>query len=139
MDELKLILLIMKRTRLDKFAVSFLIFFFVCACLLPVLDPAIPNLFDSLWFCFNVVTTIGLGDYTVSGTVARIVVIVLGLYGILMFAFIPGIITSYYLEKVNVQKDRTLNEFYEQLTHPHDLSDAQKKAIAAKVKKVRPK
>lgn len=138
MEEIKLIALILKRTHARRLVAVFLVTFFAAAALLQLTDPALATYADSLWFCFNVVTTIGLGDYTVTTLAARLVTVLLGLYGILMFALIPALIVSFYLEKVNLAKDQTLTQFYDQLAHADTLTSAQKQEIARKVKKVRP-
>ncbi len=65
--------------------------------------------------------------------------VLLGLGGVLMFAFIPGVMTSYYLERVENKKDETLNQFYDQLVRAPELTDREKKAIAEKTRAIRKK
>lgn len=137
MEELKLVALILKRCHAQGFVRSFLAAFFVIAGLLVVCDPGISSYGDSLWLCFNVVTTIGLGDYTVTTLAARVLVMGLALYGIFIFALIPAVVVFFYLEKVNLEKDRTLGEFYDQLVHADTLDHEQKQAIARKVRRWR--
>ena len=114
---------------------SYILFCF----LIQITDPAVESFGDALWFGLNVITTIGLGDYTVTTPLARILVVLLGLGGVLMFAFIPGVMTSYYLERVENKKDETLNQFYDQLVRAPELTDREKKAIAEKTRAIRKK
>ena len=130
---------IIQRSGLKRFVLGFAAFYILFCFLIQVADPAVENFGDALWFGLNVITTIGLGDYTVSSVAGRILVVILGLGGVLMFAFIPGVLTSYYLEKVESQKDQSLSQFYDQLVRAPELSDQEKKDIAARTRALRKK
>lgn len=128
-----------RRSGMRRFLTGFAVFYILFCFLIQLADPAVESFGDALWFGLNVITTIGLGDYTVTTPLARILVVLLGLYGILMFAFIPGVITSYYLEQVEARKDESLEQFYDQLVRAPELSDQEKKAIAARTRAVKRK
>ena len=139
MKELQVIWAMLKRTGMQRFLAGFALFYILFCFLIQITDPAVQSFGDALWFGLNVITTIGLGDYTVTTPLARILVVLLGLGGVLMFAFIPGVMTSYYLERVENKKDETLNQFYDQLFRSPELTDHQKKAIAEKTRAIRKK
>ena len=94
MESLKLFWLIMKRTHGDRLMIGFIIFYTIdCLCLW-IFDPGLDNIGDAFWLGFNIATSIGLGDYTVTAPPARICAILLGIYGVIIVAFIPGLILS---------------------------------------------
>jgi voltage-gated potassium channel len=119
MSKLKLLYYILKTSGMTKVLFSFLIFFFISAIIIWLVDSNVESFFDAIWFCVAVVTTIGFGDIVVTNIVARIVTIILALYGILVVAVITGVIV-YYISKI-----LDLNE--------HSQEELQK--ISAQVKK----
>ncbi len=77
---------------------------FVCLMLIATLiihivEPDINSYLDALWYIFASVTTIGYGDFVAQTIIGRAVTIVISLYGILVLAFIPAVIVSYYMER----------------------------------------
>ncbi len=99
MSRLKLLYYILKTSGMTKVLYSFLIFFFFSAIIIWLVDPNVESFFDAIWFCVAVVTTIGFGDIVVTSAIARIVTIILALYGILVIAVITGVIV-YYISKI---------------------------------------
>lgn len=134
MKDLELFWLIIKRTSVDKFLYGFIVYFIISCFLIQIFDPNIKNFSDALWFGFNVITSIGLGDYTVANGAARIVTILLGLYGALMFAFIPGVMTTFYTEKVKMRSNESMEQFMDQLEHLDTLSKEDLKKVSDRVK-----
>jgi len=99
MSKLKLLYYILKTSGMTKVLFSFLIFFFISAIIIWLVDSNVESFFDAIWFCVAVVTTIGFGDIVVTNIVARIVTIILALYGILIIAVITGVVV-YYISKI---------------------------------------
>lgn len=99
MSKLRLLYYILRTSGMTKVLSTFLIFFFVSAITIWLVDPNVKTFFDAIWFCVAVVTTIGFGDIVVTNVVARIVTIILALYGILVIAVITGVIV-YYISKI---------------------------------------
>lgn len=133
MNEFQRIWTIIRKTGIQHIIYTFILYFFIFCALIHLADPEIQNFGDALWFGFNVITTIGLGDYTVTSFLGRILVAVLGLYGIFFFALIPGILTSYYLDKMEERKKNVLAS-HPELTDLKGLSSEQKQTISRSIK-----
>lgn len=125
MKNLDLFALILRQTKMVKFLVSFLIVYVIGCLLIWWIDPSVTTFSDALWFGFTVATTIGFGDFTVVSVPGRLIVAVIGLYGILCTGFICGIGASWFLEKVRAGQNETVSEMIWQLEHLDTLSDEQ--------------
>jgi len=122
MSKLKLLYYILKTTGMTKVLASFLVFFFISATIIWLFDSNVESFFDAIWFCVAVVTTIGFGDIVVTNIVARIVTIILALYGILVIAVITGVIV-YYISKLldlNKLSQEDLKEISTQIKTEND-------------------
>lgn len=133
METFRLFALICKRTHGDKILYGFLIWFFIASFLLWWLDPGLESWKDALWLAFNISTSIGLGDYTVTTMPARLVAMALGLYGALIVAFIPGMISSYYMQKVSFSANDTIEQYYDELTHIDTMDKADLKNLSGRI------
>ena len=69
------------------------------------MEPAINNIWDGIWYCFMIVTTIGFGDITAVSLLGRALSVILGLYGIVVVALITSIIVNFYNEVKNKSDD----------------------------------
>lgn len=99
-----------------------------------VIEPNINSFFDSMWYCFNIITTIGLGD-TIAVTVAgKILSVVLSIYAILIIAVIPGVLTSYYIESIKLRSNESMEKFMYDLERLPELSKEELIELSKKVK-----
>lgn len=135
METWKLFWLILKRTHGDKLLLSFLGVYVTGCLLMWITEPGLNNLGDAFWLGYNIVTSIGLGDYTLKAFPARIIAVVLGIAGAVVAAFLPGLITSYYTEKISLTRDETIEQHYDELMNLHKMSQQQKKELAGKLQK----
>lgn len=86
--------------------------------ILPYFETGVGNFGDGLWYCFMIVTTIGLGDIAAATTIGRLITIVVRLYGIVVFALITSIFVNLYNEnkdKESSKKDTNANTKKDQL------------------------
>lgn len=135
METWKLFWLILKRTHGDKLLASFLVVY-VAGCLVMWLtEPGLTSLADAFWLGFNIVTSIGLGDFTVTGLVPRITAVILGLAGAVIVAFLPSLITSYYTERISLTRDGSIEQHYDEFMQLHGMDDDQKKELARTIRK----
>lgn len=120
-------LTMIRKTRTDRLFLSFLVFFCVDCMFIYLCDPGVATFGDALWIGFNVATTIGLGDMTLTGPIARILASLIGLYGIVIAAVIPGLIASHYLDATRRERDESLRAHARQLFEQGGLSEKQKR------------
>lgn len=137
METLRLFLLILKRTHGDKILAGFGIYFVIASLLLWALDPDIDSWGNGIWLAFNIATSIGLGDYTVTTLGARLAAGLLGLYGTVIVAFIPGMIASYYMEKVSFSANQTVEQYYDELSHIDTMNSDELKDLSSRIAKGR--
>lgn len=98
-------------------------------------EPEIHRYGESIWYCFSVITTIGFGDFAAVTVIGRAASIMLGLYGVIVLAIIPGIVASYYMEMVNFKNGDSGEAFMYKLEHLDELSKDELKEISEKVKR----
>ncbi|MEG0592141.1 MAG: potassium channel family protein [Coprobacillus sp.] len=139
MKKLRLLWRILQTTQADKIMLGFTGFVFFTAFIISVVEPNINTYGDGLWYCFAVFTTIGFGDLIAVTMIGRIMTIILGLYGILVVALIPGIIVSYFSEVSKARANKSIIEFLDSLERLPDLSKEELTKISISVKKNRNK
>ena len=135
MSKLKLLSFILKTSGMSKVLSSFLVFFIISAIIIWFVDSNVNSFFDAIWFCFAVVTTIGFGDIVVTNLVARIVAIILAVYGILVIAIITGVIVYYISEILKIKGTINVSEFLFDLYNLDKLSQEELKELSARIKK----
>ena len=139
MKKSRVLLKILKTTHTDQIALSFIIFTFMAALGILVVEPAITNYGDALWFSFTAFTTIGFGDIVVTTLLGRVITIILSLYGIIVVALIPGVVVSYFTERLRMQSNESLLTFLDKLEHLPELTKEELCEMAEKAKEQRKK
>ena len=89
--------------------VTFVILFLVASILVAAFEPGVGGFGNAAWLMFQVVTTIGLGDYTCVSVVGRVVAIVLSVYSVFFLALITGAVVSYCQERMRAQRNEMSN------------------------------
>lgn len=135
MKKTRLLKIVLKRTGAIKLLCSYIVIFFAVSVAIWIIEPNIKRLADSIWYCFSVATTIGLGDVIATTLIGRILSIFLSICSILIIAVVPGVITSYYVESTRLRANESNAKFLDDLQRLPELSREELAALSEKVKK----
>lgn len=114
--------------------ISFIILFLVTSSLVAVFEPDIGGFRNAVWLMFQVVTTIGLGDFTCYSLVGRVAAIVLSIYSVFFVALITGTVVSYCQENMRARRDESVAQFIDQLEHLPELSPEELAELSQRVR-----
>ena len=127
---------IIKAAGLVPWTVMFAILFIISSIVVVIAEPGITTFRDSAWVMFQVVTTIGLGDFTCVTFLGRIFTVILSVYSVLYLALITGAVVSYCTERMRHRRDKSIAHFIDQLEHLPELSHEELVDISRKVKRL---
>ncbi|MEG0291206.1 MAG: potassium channel family protein [Anaerovoracaceae bacterium] len=131
---LKMLWKILKRTRADKIVIGYVITLCVVAGLMMFAEPNIKTYGDSLWYCYTMGVTVGLGDFVPITFSGRILSVFISLYSLLLIGMIPAIIVSYYMEIIKAVENESVTEFFDQLENLPELSKMELQALSERIK-----
>ena len=134
---LKLLWRVLKETGAYRTLVGFVVFFFIDAALIWILDPEVSSYSDALWYCYAVFSTIGFGDVVVGGMVAKLLSVLLTIYSIVAIAIITGAIVHYFTRLAEIRNKDTLSAIMDRLENLPELSKDELKEISERVKVLR--
>lgn len=134
MKKTRLLKMVFKQTGALKLLISYIIVFSAVSVGVWIVEPHIDSLFDSVWYCFSVATTIGFGDITAVTFLGRAMSIFLSICSVLIIAVVPGIITSYYIESTKLKANESSAKFIDDLEHLPELSKEELTQLSEKVK-----
>ena len=127
--------LIIKASGLLPSTIAFIALFLVCSILVALFEPNVNGFANSLWFMFQVVTTIGLGDFTATSFVGRAAAVVLSVYSAFFLALITGVVVSFCSERMRARRGESIAHFLDQLEHLPELSTEELTELSEKVKR----
>lgn len=128
---------IIRASGLVPWTVVFLVLCLLCAVLISAFEPSIDGFGNSLWLVFQVVTTIGLGDYTATSAIGRIAAVLLSIYSVFYIALITGAVVSYCTERMRARRNESIAHFIDQLEHLPELDKDELAALSDKVKRLK--
>ena len=137
MKKIKLLWVILKRTRADKILLGFVAFLFVMAAILWIAEPGIDRYGDALWYCHAVFSTAGFGDIVAVTFIGKICSVLITVYAIYAIAIITGVVVNFYTQMVEMQRKETLTMFMDKLERLPELSKEELEVISKNVKKFR--
>ncbi len=127
--------LIIKASGLLPSTIAFIALFLICSILVALFEPNVNGFANSLWFMFQVVTTIGLGDFTATSFVGRAAAVVLSVYSAFFLALITGVVVSFCSERMRARHGESIAHFLDQLEHLPELSTEELTELSEKVKR----
>ena len=131
------ILPVIRAAGLGPWVIAFIVLFIVSSLVVAEVEPHIQGFENAAWLMFQVISTIGLGDYTCTTDIGRAMAILLSGYSILFLALITGVMVSYCNERMRFQRDTSIAHFIDQLEHLPELSPEELTALSEKIKRFR--
>ena len=125
---------ILKATGAGRVVAFFAGLFAAASIVIWLTEPTINSLWDSIWYCFTVVSTVGFGDYSATGLLPRIVTIVLSFYSMFFIAVMTSIITNYIIEEMKRSAKDSASAFLDKLERLPELSKEELEELSAKAK-----
>ena len=98
MRRLKMLWHIIQVTGFTRFCSEFCDLCFGSGGVLFLVEPAITNYGDGLWYAFVTSTTVGYGDLLAVTLIGRITSVFLTIYGLIFFGCLSAVIINYYTD-----------------------------------------
>ncbi len=114
----------------------FIGWFLISAAVIWLTEPTIRTLWDSIWYCFTVVSTVGFGDNAATCVVPRLITMLLSFYSIFFFALLTAIITDFVIEAMKRSARESAGAFLDKLERLPELSKEELKELAAEARKL---
>lgn len=137
MKKLKTLYRILKQTDGINIFASYMIFVFISALLILLVEPEITNYGDALWYCYAVISTAGFGDIVVHTLLAKLISVVVTIYSLLVIAILTGIVVNFYNEILELRRKETLSAFLDRLEKLPELSHEELVEMSERVHKFR--
>ena len=118
----------------DKVMLVYIIWFFVAAVPIWLVEPHIESYGDSLWFCFASATSIGYGDISAATVLGRIIAVILSVYSIAVIAIFTAVVVGYFNEMAKARANESMQKFTDDLEHLPELSKEELENISKRVK-----
>lgn len=125
---------IIRAAGLVSWTVAFIVLFLIASILVATFEPGIGGFGNAAWLMFQVVTTIGLGDYTCVSVAGRVCAILLSVYSVFYLALITGAVVSYCQERMKARRNASVAQFIDKLQHLPELSHEELVELSEKVK-----
>ena len=130
----RIVWLVIRASGLVRWTVVFVVLYVVASLTAALCEPSVDGIQNALWLMFQVVTTIGLGDFTCTSLIGRIMVIGLSLYSVFYLALITSALVSYSQELMRTHRDESVAHFIDQLEHLPELSTEELDELSEKVR-----
>ena len=140
MKKLKLLWMILKRTKATQILSGYIVFLFVSAAIIQLVEPDINHYGDALWYCYAVLSTAGFGDIVAITFIGKLVSVLVTIYTIFVVAIVTGVVVNYYgqiVEMQRMQRRETAMMFLDKLERLPELSKEELEDISKRVKKFR--
>ena len=117
--------------------ITFITLFVLASFAITLVEPGLARVGDAAWFLFTVITTIGLGDFTCTTLVGRLIAVGLSIYSVFYLAIITGTIVSYCNERMRLQRDESVAAFVDKLCRLPEMSHDELVDLSERIKKMR--
>ena len=126
--------MILKRTKATQILSGYIVFLFVSAAIIQLVEPDINHYGDALWYCYAVLSTAGFGDIVAITFIGKLVSVLVTIYTIFVVAIVTGVVVNYYGQIVEMQRRETAMMFLDKLERLPELSKEELEDISKRVK-----
>ena len=128
---------VLKQTHFFETLCIYLIVFFGFAFMIYRHEAVFQTYGAALWYCFELVTTIGFGDLVAVTRLGKFLSILLSIYSIGMIAIITSTIVTYHQVKMKSQEDDAIALFMDKLERLPEHDKEELKEISEKIQQLR--
>ena len=132
----KTLWLVLKRTHFFESLAVYLLVFFAFAFIIYRREAVFETYGDSLWYCFELVTTVGFCELVAVTRIGRILSILLSVYSIGMRAIITSTVVTYNQVKIKSQED-AITLFMDKLERLPELNKEELADISERIRRLR--
>ena len=127
---------VIRSSWLHGWLIVFVVLFLAVAVIVTVVESDVGNFGDAVWLMFEVVTTMGIGDFVCDTVVGRLAIVALSLYSILFLALVTASAVNICQAIMVAHRDESVAHFIYQLEHLPDLSQEELAEVSEKVKRI---
>ncbi len=112
----------------------YVLWFFLAAIPIWLLEPGVTSYIDSLWFCFASATSIGYGDIIATTVIGRIITVILTVYSIAVIAIFTAVVVGFFNDVAKARANASIQKFTDDLEHLPELSKEELEELSQRVK-----
>lgn len=110
----------------ERIFVIYLVFLLANCAVFRIAEPdTFASYGDAVWYCFQIITTIGFGDVVPSTALVRALSIIVGLSALFVVALLTGVTVSFFNEKMRLRRNESFLEFDHGMEHLTELTPDQ--------------
>lgn len=117
---------IIRKSLVYEIILSLCILIILCSIYFTIVEPLMTSYVDSLWYSFCLITTIGLGDLSVTTTFGRILSVLLGISGIVVVALFTSVIVNFYNEMNKKREEKEMNKILTKVEEIEKIEEEKK-------------
>ena len=129
--------IVLKRTHFFQTLALYLLVFFVFSLIIYRYETVFGTYGAALWYCFELVTTIGFGELVAVTKIGKLLSMVLSIYSIGMIAIITSTIVTYHQVKIKTLENDAITLFMDKLERLPELDKEELAEISEKIRKIR--
>ena len=138
MKNRKILYLVLRRTHFFEVLGVYLLVFMAFAFVIYRHETVFTTYGSALWYCFELVTTIGFGELVAVTRIGKLLSILLSIYSIGMIAIITSTVVTYHQAKLKTQENEAFILFMDKLKRLPELDQEELKSISETIKQLSP-
>ena len=127
---------VLRQTHFFETLSIYLLVFFIFSYIIYRYETVFPAYSAALWYCFELVTTVGFGDLVAVTKFGKFLSIMLSIYSIGMIAIITSTVVTYHQVKIKSQED-AITLFMDKLERLPELSKEELADISERIRRLR--